>query len=262
MATTAVIIQARMGSSRLPGKVLMDINGQTVLAHVLERCRDIDGADVVCCAIPESSDSDPVAAEAERCGAVVFRGSEDDVLDRYVQAARMVAADVVMRVTSDCPLIAPDVCADVLRLRVRQNADYAANNTPPSWPHGLDCEATSIAWLERAGKEAQKPMDREHVTTYIRRHPEARKVNLDGPGGAALDHRWTLDFPEDLDFMRALFAAFPGDQQVPGVDQTLALLDTHREIFVLNQMHHDRHHDPDATPPHDAKRYAGSGEAP
>ena len=239
----------------------MDLHGKTVLAHVLNRCQAIDGADVVCCAIPESPDNDPIAAEAEQCDAVVFRGSENDVLDRYLQAARMVKADIVLRVTSDCPLIAPDVCADVLRLRAQRDTDYAGNNTPPSWPHGLDCEAITVAWLERAAAEATEPMDREHVSPYIRRHAEALKANLDGPGGDMLNHRWTLDFPEDLEFMRNLFAVMPKTGKIPGVDQTLALLDVHPEIFALNQMHHDSDHDPDAASAHDAKRYAHAGEA-
>lgn len=261
MSRTAVIVQARLGSSRLPGKILMDLAGKTVLAHVLERCHAIDGVDVVCCAIPESPINDPVAAEAERCGATVYRGSENDVLDRYVQAARMVDAETVLRVTSDCPMIDPIVCANVLRLRAETEADYAGNNTPPSWPHGLDCEAISVAWLERAAKEATETMDREHVSPYIRRNPQVRKANLEGPGGVALDHRWTLDFPEDLDFMRAMFAVMPKTGDVISVEKTMALLDAHPEIFALNQMHHDSRHDPDAASAHDAKRYAVDGEA-
>ncbi|MDA1091641.1 MAG: glycosyltransferase family protein [Proteobacteria bacterium] len=235
--TTAVIIQARMGSTRLPGKVLEDLGGRTVLSHVIERCQILRNADVVCCAVPKSADSDPVAAEAERCGAVVFRGSENDVLDRYFQAAVSLDANVIVRVTSDCPMIDPDVVAQVIELLKDSDADFSTNNLPPSWPHGLDCEAMTVEWLTRAWKEAVEPMDREHVSPFIRRHPDARIVNLEGPGGSLTDHRWTLDYPEDLVFLRALFAVLPSGQKIPGLEQILGVLKAHPEIAAINEIH-------------------------
>ena len=207
--TAAVIVQARMNSTRLPGKVLMQVGGTTVLDHVLRRCLAIAGADIVCCAIPESADSDPVADEARRIGVEVFRGSERDVLDRYWRAARALKADVVVRVTSDCPLLDPAVAAEVLALHAREGADYACNNMPPTWPHGLDCEALTFAWLERAAREATAPYDREHVTPYVREHPDSRKANLPCPVAGVAKHRWTLDTPADLEFLRALFPRLP-----------------------------------------------------
>lgn len=205
----AVIVQARFGSTRLRGKVLERLNGQTVLAEVLGRCAAIDRADVVCCAVPDQPDSDPVAAAAAAAGAVVFRGSEGDVLDRYCRAARHLGAEVVMRITSDCPLIDPQVCAAVLRLVSERGYDYACNNLPPSWPHGLDCEAVTTAWLARAAAEAAAPAEREHVTPFIRSHPGARRANLVGPGGTATLHRWTLDTGDDLAFLRKLWQKLP-----------------------------------------------------
>ena len=207
--TTAVVVQARMNSTRLPGKVLMHVGGTTVLDHVLTRCGAISGVDVVCCAIPDSASSDPISAEARRIGAEVYRGSENDVLDRYWQAARALKADIVMRVTSDCPLIDPRVAAEVLALRIRKNVDYACNNMPPTWPHGLDCEVMTFAWLERAAREAQAPHDREHVTPYVRNHPDSRKANFPCPDSGVANHRWTLDTRTDLEFMQALFPRLP-----------------------------------------------------
>ncbi len=209
MSGIAVIVQARMGSTRLPGKVMMDLAGRSVLARVLERCAAIPGIRALCCATVEGAAGDPVAAEAERCGAAVFRGSEQDVLDRYFQSARWLGAQTVMRVTSDCPLIDPAVCGEVLALLAREGADYACNNSPPSWPHGLDCEVFTFAWLERAAREAERPSEREHVSPFIRNHPEARKANLAGPGEHTAGHRWTLDTGADLRFLRALFARLP-----------------------------------------------------
>ena len=232
--TTAVIVQARMRSTRLPGKVLMNLAGHTVLSHVLARCAAIASADVVCCAIPDGGECDPIAAEAERCGAVVVRGSESDVLGRYRQAAQAVGVQVIMRVTSDCPLIDPEVCAKVLALRARENADYACNNMPPSFPHGLDCEAFTRTWLERAAREAHLPSEREHVTPFMRNHPEARKVNLTCPEPGVAGHRWTLDTPVDLTFFEALFARLPNDPTTWSWRVPLAIVAADPELAGIN----------------------------
>lgn len=232
--TTAVIVQARMGSTRLPGKVLLDAGGATFLDHVLTRCRGIPGADVVCCAVPDTADSDPVAAEAARLGVAVFRGSETDVLDRYWRAAFSLKADVVMRVTSDCPLIDPAVCGRVLALCEHTNADYACNNMPPSWPHGLDCEAVTFAWLDRSAREAAKPFEREHVTQFVRNHPDSRKANLPCPAGNVAHHRWTLDTPADLEFFRALFPRLPSGRAAWDWTVPLAAVEADPALAAIN----------------------------
>ena len=215
-ARTVCIVQARVGSTRLPAKVLAPIGGTPVLTHVLRRCQAIAGVDDVVCATVEGPEGDPVAALAETLGVGIFRGSESDVLARYHGAAHAADAGIVMRITSDCPLIDPEVCAEVLRLRASTEADYAANNMPPSWPHGLDCEAFTIAALDEANETATDPADREHVTPWIRRNRAFRRVNLVGPGGELAGQRWTLDYPEDLDFLRELHARIAGDGTWPG----------------------------------------------
>lgn len=209
MGVTATIVQARMGSTRLPGKVLRRLGSKTVLAHVLERCAAIRNSDVVCCAVADGADSDLVAEEAKRCGAVVYRGSETDVLSRYHDAARSISADVVLRVTSDCPLIDPEVCAQVIDLRAREAADYACNNMPRTWPHGLDCEAFPFESLSRANREAQNGEEREHVGPYMRNHPASRKANLPALEPGLSDHRWTLDTERDWAFFEALWPHLP-----------------------------------------------------
>lgn len=234
MTCTAVIVQARLGSTRLPGKVLKKLAKKTVLAHVLERCQAIEGADMVCCATTKLAADDPVAAEAERCGATVFRGSEADVLNRYWRATQAISAEIVMRITSDCPLIDPEICARVLRLRAQTDADYACNNMPPSWPHGLDCEAFTFAWLERAARQAVKPSEREHVTPFIRNHPEARKMNLEGPGGEAVHHRWTLDTETDFQFLEALFARLPAGPQGRDWRGPLAIIEADPALAAMS----------------------------
>jgi spore coat polysaccharide biosynthesis protein SpsF len=232
--TSGVIVQARMGSTRLPGKVLMPLAGRSVLAWVLERCRAIPGIDGVCCAIPEGVADDDVALEARCCGVPVFRGTQHDVLYRYYRAAKAFGFDTVMRITSDCPLIDPWLCGEVLALQADPNVDYACNNLPPSWPHGLDCEAMSFAWLARAVREAEAPDDREHVTPFIRRHPAARRRNRSKPGPSAHHHRWTLDTRRDLWFLQEVAVRLPAgpagwDYRVP-----LAIVEAEPAIAAIN----------------------------
>ena len=203
--TLAVIIQARAGSSRLPGKVLAPLGDKCVLDRVLDRCRRIAAADRIVCAIPKGEADNAVASAARSAGAEVFRGSEQDVLARYAGAARMVQAQDVVRITSDCPFIDPDVVDQLVALFRESRADYANNTLMPGFPRGLDCEVMPAALLYRAGEAATDPADREHVTSWIRNRPGLRLACLKGPGGAAAGWRWTLDYPEDLDFCRAVF---------------------------------------------------------
>jgi spore coat polysaccharide biosynthesis protein SpsF (cytidylyltransferase family) len=237
--TTAVIVQARMGSSRLPGKVLMRLGGESVLSHLLRRCRAIRGVDVVCCATTDAAEDDVVAEEAERAGAMVYRGSASDVLARYQAAAHAMGCDIVLRVTADCPLIDPHICASVLDLRLERTADFACNNMPPSWPHGLDCEAFTTALLDEAAGAARTTYEREHVTPWMRAAPHVSKVNLPGPGGAAADQRWTLDYPEDKAMFDALFAYLP--ERSTGFDWRAIsdLIRAHPEIAAMNRSRRD-----------------------
>lgn len=207
---TAVIVQARYGSTRLPGKVMKTLAGRTVLEHVLERCKAVPGADVVCCATTGLAADDSIADAAAALDVEVFRGSEDDVLNRYARTAAALDADIVLRVTSDCPLIDPAICGAVLSLRASVDADFACNNMPPSWPHGLDCEVFTRGWLERADREATAPAEREHVGPYVRTHAAAKKANLPCPEQDLAGHGWTLDTPDDLAFLEKLFAQLPG----------------------------------------------------
>jgi spore coat polysaccharide biosynthesis protein SpsF (cytidylyltransferase family) len=237
--TTAVIVQARMGSTRLPGKVLMRLGGATVLSHVLRRCAAVRGVDAVCCATTEVAEDDLVAREAESVGAHVFRGSADDVLARYDGAARALGCDTVLRVTADCPLIDPEICAAVLALRHDRSADFACNNMPPSWPHGLDCEVFTAALLREAAAEATDPYEREHVTPWMRAAPHVSKANLAGPGGVAAEQRWTLDYPEDKAMFDALFDWLPAGDFAIGWRVIWDLIQAHPEIAALNRQRCD-----------------------
>ncbi len=228
-----------MGSTRLPGKVMRRLGDTTVLGQVLRRCAAIAGIDVVVCATGTADADDPICGEAAAHGAVVHRGSPDDVLARYHGAACQVGAEVVMRVTSDCPLIDPAVCGAVLALRREARADYAANNMPPSFPHGLDCEAFTASALARAAAVASDPHDREHVTPWLRREAGLVRANLAGPGGDLVHRRWTLDYPEDFDFFTAVFEALP-DAATAGWREVLALVEAQPEIAALNAVRAQR----------------------
>ncbi|MCW5724111.1 MAG: glycosyltransferase family protein [Maricaulaceae bacterium] len=204
--TLAVIVQARMGSSRLPGKVLEPLGGKSALLRCLDRCTAIPGAGLVLCAVPDTYGDEEVAEEAADAGYMVVRGPEDDVLSRYAKAAREAGADLVMRVTSDCPFIDPVICGRVVNLLHASGADYASNNMPALFPHGLDCEIFPAMLLHEADKLARTPEEREHVTPWIRNHPHLRKANLAGPGGGLERLRWTLDYDADLEFAAAVYA--------------------------------------------------------
>lgn len=237
---TACIIQARVGSTRLPGKVLETLGHAPVLEHVLRRCQAIPGVDEVVCATVEGPDGDAVAALAQALGATVYRGSEKDVLARYHGAAHAVNADIVLRVTSDCPLIDPEVCAAVLKLRAEAEADYAANNMPPSWPHGLDCEAFTIDTLDEAIATATAAEDHEHVTPWIRRNRAYNRINLPGPGGELTGLRWTLDYPEDLAFLRALYDRLPEGSAGQSWHVAADILSREPELALINEARRQR----------------------
>ncbi|MCR9220176.1 MAG: aminotransferase class III-fold pyridoxal phosphate-dependent enzyme [Alphaproteobacteria bacterium] len=210
----AAFIQARMSSTRLPGKVLRPLGGEPVLARVVRQARAIPGIDRVAVVTSEEASDDPIAAWCAEAGVACRRGALADVLDRFRAAAEaegLSAGDGVMRLTADCPVLDPMVCGLVARLFRAGGVDYAHNVGPRSWPDGLDCEVFSVRALRAAADEASAPGDREHVGPYIkrnrRRFPQA---NLTCPIGNHAAHRWTLDRAEDLAFLERLIAAAGG----------------------------------------------------
>lgn len=201
---TAVIVQARMTSSRLPGKMMMELGGKPVLKHVLERVKGIPGVDAIVLAVPDAAPSDPMIKLAGAMGVTVHTGSELDVLERFYYAAMHCHADIVVRVTGDCPMLDREVCGRVIQLRKFKSATYASNVHPRSFPQGLDCECFTFEALADAHKKAQDAYDREHVTPYIIRN--SQRVNLASGRFDLARNRWTLDTMNDLEFMREVFA--------------------------------------------------------
>jgi spore coat polysaccharide biosynthesis protein SpsF (cytidylyltransferase family) len=227
-----------MSSSRLPGKVLKHLAGRPVIDHVVERARGARLADVICLATSTDSSDDPIAAVAKNLNCVLFRGDLDDVLGRYTQAARSVVADIIVRVTADCPLLDPAVCDAVIAFRAARGADYASNGLQQlDWPHGLDCEVFTRDMLETANRATQDRYDREHVTPFILNHLAKLKLHLPGPGGAATGQRWVIDYPEDYDMLQRLFALMPRDRR-PSWREVMAICEAHPEIGAINRHLH------------------------
>jgi len=210
IANAAIVLQARMGSTRLPGKVMAPIGGRSVLAHCIERLRHHSGLPVIV-ATTDLFDDDRVAAEAARLGAAIVRGSERDVLRRYIQAAREFSLTVLVRATADNPAVDMDAPRRTLDLLRQTGADHVVEF---GLPHGGAVEAMTVAALETAANIATDPLDREHVTTFIRRDRRFFALPALAPGAVRQPRlRLTVDTAIDLAFMRRVFArvgAAPG----------------------------------------------------
>jgi spore coat polysaccharide biosynthesis protein SpsF len=228
------IIQARMGSSRLPGKVLMILGGLAVIDHVVAQlqysCR-LSGIVVA----TTTSPSDDLLVEHLRARNIrFFRGSESDVLDRFYKCASCIGAKNIARITADCPLIDPQVVDATIELFERNQVMYASNIEPASFPDGLDVEVFSHEALEWSWREAAFSSEREHVTQYIRKHPELfSRAALES--SVALSHlRWTLDRLEDYSFLTRVFEALPRRDGPVLMEQVLQVLQSMPEIESLN----------------------------
>jgi spore coat polysaccharide biosynthesis protein SpsF len=227
------IVQARMGSTRLPEKVLMDIEGHSVLARVVQRLSRATLVDEIVIATTTLPADSAIVAEADRLGMKTFRGSEHDVLERYMQAAEAFLADVVVRITSDCPLIDAGVVDDVLRTFLAEHADFAYNDIPHSFPRGLDVEAFSLAALRGISEISTRKYEREHVTPAFYEHPEIFKTVVIRSDADFSDYRWTLDTPEDLRLIRAIYAHF-ADRDDFGWREIVHLMQRSPELAAMN----------------------------
>jgi len=231
---TVAIIQARMGSTRLPGKVLSDLAGSPVLEWVVRAARCIPGVDKVVVATTDLADDDKIAQWCEKNLTPCHRGAIDDVLSRYHLAASNENADFVMRLTGDCPLLDPHICGQVLTLLKRSKTDYCSNIDPTTWPDGLDCEAFTMASLSIAHAEATRLSDREHVTPFLRNNRHRFSVeSLTSSINDLTQERWTLDTEKDFQFLTAVAQHLPADR-APAFTEVLAVLDAHPNLREIN----------------------------
>lgn len=203
-----VVIQARMGSTRLPGKVLADIGGQPALGLQLERVRGLSYDHLAVATSTEARD-DPVADLASEMGAELVRGSEDDVLGRFGLAVQRFDPDDVVRLTGDCPLTDPAIVEAVVALHRSSGADYTSNVFPRTYPKGLDVEVAARDAFDAAVEEADEPYEREHVMPFLYRRPERFKIANLSSGVDAGEESWTLDTADDLERLRAIVQLFP-----------------------------------------------------
>ena len=245
---TAVVIQARMSSTRLPGKVLLPLAGAPLLQRMLERvcaANPSDSFEVVVATTTDASD-DPIASLCDRLGARVYRGHPTDLLVRHLEAARSIGARVVVKIPSDCPLIDPGAIERVLGAfddarRRGERVDYASNLHPASWPDGHDVEVMSIEALEVAHREATKPHEREHTTPFLWDRPERfaiHNVVWDGSRNWSMSHRMTIDYPEDYDFLVAVYdALWRPARPIFTLEDVLELLAERPDIQAINAMY-------------------------
>ena len=223
-----------MASSRLPGKVLIDIDGEAMLGRVVTRSARARLIDQAVIATSTGAEDDRIEAYCTARGYDIFRGNEGDVLDRCYQAARRFGADAIVRITADCPLIDGAVIDRVIAAYLAEGCDYASNTLTCTYPDGLDVEVFSFSALETAWREAARASDREHVTPYIRSASRFRLFNVENESGRSLRHlRWTVDVPRDLEFVRAVYSRLRAKENF-GWREVLSLLDAEPGLDRIN----------------------------
>jgi spore coat polysaccharide biosynthesis protein SpsF len=227
------IIQVRMGSSRLPGKSLADIAGRPLLLHVTDRALAAKTVDQVVIATTTDSSDDQIADLAAANEIPLYRGSTDDVLDRYYQAAIRYDANIIVRLTADDPFKDPDVTDLITETLLTGNLDYASNTIEPTFPEGIDVEAFTIEALTAAWRDATLKSDREHVTPFIWRQPERFRLKNVRYRRDLSKLRWTVDYPQDLDMARRVYARLYHGQ-VFGMEEILALFGQDPSLAAIN----------------------------
>lgn len=234
-----IVVQARTGSSRLPGKVLKKAAGKTLLEHLLERLDRVRTPAGLVVATTTEAEDRPIADLCRSLGVAVFRGHPTDLLDRHYLAGLTFGADAVAKIPSDCPLIDPAVVDRVLARFLRGDCDYAGNLHPASYPDGNDVEVMTLEALGAAWREATLPMEREHTTPFLWERPRRFRLanvawDTEPPRDYSLSHRWTLDYPEDYAFIRRVYEALYPANPAFGLADILDLLEARPDIAAIN----------------------------
>jgi len=229
------IVQARMGSTRLPGKIMREVNGKPLIGYLLERLGRVKNIEQIVLATSVDPQNDLVEAFVRRQGLEVFRGEEQDVLDRFYQAAKVFNAEVVVRICGDCPLLAPEVVEQTVALFLEKDVDYVSNTLNRTYPDGLDVEVFSFAVLECAWKEARLPSEREHVTPFMTKSPDVSRLNVSQETDHS-DERWTVDLPGDLELITFVLNQLYPENPNFSLSDVLRLKDENPQIFKVNSM--------------------------
>lgn len=228
-----LIIQARTGSSRLPNKVLKEICGKPMLQHIIERVKNCANVDHIIVATTEKEDDKKITSLCQEVGIECYRGSENDVLDRYYQAAHLYNPENVIRVTADCPLIDSQLIDEMIEIHVRGGYDYTSNTLVETYPDGLDAEIFKFSALEKAWKEADLASEREHVTPYIKFKGDFKRYSVERVPSLA-EKRWTVDTENDFAMVSQIYEALYRNNQYFGTDDILKFIENHKNIESIN----------------------------
>jgi len=232
-AKVTAIIQARMTSTRLPGKVFMKVMGRPLLSYQIERLRFSKRIDDIIIATTTNKEDGPIAKLAQKEGLNFYRGSEDDVLDRYYQTAKKYNVKNIMRLTADCPLIDPDICDSIANVYFESGVDYI--RTGETFAEGLDCEIISFSVLTKAWQESILNAEREHVTLYILNHPKLFKIMVKENEADDSRYRMTVDEEEDFLVVKTILEnLYKGNNSYFTVKEIKSYLETHPEVYRLS----------------------------
>mgnify|MGYP005850299479 CR=1 FL=1 len=230
-----IVLQARMGSSRLPGKVLMEINGKPLLWYLLKRLEPLANRADLLLATTDSEKDQVLEEFAKQNRLKYFRGSENDVLDRFYQALKPYITDIVVRITADCPLTDPKIIEQGLDIFESNDYDYLSNVHPPTFPDGFDVEIFSFKALEKAWEEAKKQHEREHVTPYIWNNPSIFKLGNFNNSENLSNYRLTVDEKEDFELMKNLIEHFKEKWINLSMNEIINFLRERQELIELNK---------------------------
>ncbi|MDD4873840.1 MAG: glycosyltransferase family protein [Dehalococcoidales bacterium] len=229
------IVQARMNSTRLPGKVLKNIESKPMLWHIINRLKKAKLIDKIVIATGSKSENKPILKLAEEMSIDTFTGCEQDVLDRFYQAAIKYNAKVIVRITADCPIIDPCIIDVAIKLYMQGSYDYVTNAFERTYPDGLDVEVFSFAALEISWRKAKWASEREHVTPYIHKNPNKfRLANIENKTDLSR-LRWSVDEEKDLEFVRRIYKHLHKDGQIFYMEDVVRLLAEHPELKKINR---------------------------
>lgn len=237
MPKVVCIIQARIGSTRLPAKVLRELCGKPMLAHVIQRVKEARTVDEIIIATTTNESDDAIVKLAASMKIKAFRGSEQDVLSRYLGAARETGADIVIRITSDCPLIDPDTVDAAVRFFIDNDFDYIQACSETGFPRGLDTEVFTFKALEKVGETARESSYREHVTLYMYRHPEEFRIGFCNAPKELNHPEWRLCVDEINDFslIEEIYKALYKEPDIIAMSEVAELLEKQTELLEINR---------------------------
>ncbi len=234
MRKIAAIVQIRVDSTRLPEKALSDILGKPMTLRLLERLQKSELIDEIIVATTEEKTDDKLVKIVKENNFKIFRGSTEDVLDRYYQAAKQNNIDIIVRITGDCPLVDPEIVDSIVKYFLDNIFDYVSNTIKPTYPDGICVEVFSYKPLEKTWNDARLMSEREHVTPYITKHPEKFKIKNFENTEDLSDLRWTVDEPNDLEFVREIYKRLYNKNNVFHMRDVLKLLEKNPELKNIN----------------------------